>query len=97
MCYYRSIISHDTPNNRYQVVILWDDSNPNNMISQTDIYDLKPETIDHAIESMGFRIVGRDDAPALNPGERIVIRNSDRIWFDPKTRAWSTLKPKSVR
>lgn len=96
--YYKSIVSVDRANRCYQVVVLFDDSDPNNMICQHSfgsmpygIHDpdkvyVTDEEIDAELARMGFRIVGKD-APALAWGERIVtVANSDHRYFDPKTR-----------
>ena len=94
MCYYRSIITSD--NNRHTVAILWDDNDPQSIITTAEITDIQPETIDATLRELGYRIVGHDDAPALNPGDRIVIRDSRYVWFNPETRDWSFLKPDNV-
>ena len=104
--YYKSIVSANRANRAYQVVVLFDDNDPNAMICQHTFgsmptghqYDpekvyVTDDEIDAELARMGFRIVGKN-APALAWGERIVVRaNSDHRWFDPRTRDWHMCRP----
>jgi len=89
MSLYKSTIVGTGENGRHGIVVLWDDNNPDAVITRAEISDLLPATIDKALEDLGFRIVGRDDAPALSPGERIVAHADTYFaFYHPDTCQW---------
>ncbi|RBO91308.1 hypothetical protein [Nocardia puris] len=93
MILYRSIVSYDRARATWQLCVLWDDSDPNNIITQGTIAENTQEAIDQELAWMGFRIVG-SEGPGLHPGERIVQRSDARHpFFDPKSRSWHSTPP----
>jgi hypothetical protein len=106
--YFKSIVSVDRENRTYQLVVLWDDNDPNAMVCQHTFgsmpsgHQYNPdkvteyvtdEEIDEELGRMGFHVVGKSGVPA-EWGARTVRRaNSERTFFDPATRDWYVCDP----
>lgn len=103
--YMRATTCIDRMRGCYNVVVHWQDDDPNRLVCQTDAgsmptghqYDpagwyITDDEIDHALATMGFRVVG-SEAPALMRGQRVVIRDGGHTFFNPADRGWYSCNP----
>lgn len=101
--YLTTTTCNDRENDRYNIVVHWDHDDPNTIICQLDVqagptggqrdpdrWYITDDQIDQTLQSMGFRIIGKD---ALDKGQRVVMRDSDLTFYDPMTRQWYRTDP----
>ncbi|MEN4464152.1 hypothetical protein VXE65_19115 [Mycolicibacterium conceptionense] len=88
MSIYTATICKDS--DRHQVVVHWDDNDPNRFIYApvTVTGDMTEDTLAKAVASQGFRVVsiGSDN---VGRGHAYVARiHSDRPFYDPVSNGW---------
>ena len=107
--YFKSIVSADRENRTYQLVVLFDDDDPNAIVCQhtfgsmpsghqynPDKVYVTDEEIDRELSRLGFHVVGKSGVPA-EWGARTVRRaDSEHTFFDPATREWMKCDPSKL-
>ncbi|GAB5005464.1 MULTISPECIES: hypothetical protein [Mycobacterium] len=90
--YYILTVCRDRERSGHQLVVHWDDDDPNTVIAQTfTAKAITNDVIEQAAARIGFRVVSTDSDNAARGWALVTRFDSDRPFFNPADRSWSSV------